>query len=274
MARMRVESESLTGVADKIREKTAATEALAFPEGFEAGVERVFSAGEKSEYDRFWDCFQKSGTRTDYTYGFAGYGWHEKTFAPKYNIRPTKATRMFYYFGQMQFTSTIKRSDLVELLSNCGVTLDFSRCTTMYGAFEYAMLTRVGEISTLGLSTLERVFQNATSLITVEQLILKSNGSQSFDRTFYNAKKLENLAVYGVIGKGGFNVQWSTNLSQASIMSIIDALSPETSGLAVTFSKAAVDKAFESSQGAADGSSWLMWPDIIAPKSNWTFNLV
>lgn len=273
MARMTVESESLTRVADKIRQKNGGTEPLVFPDGFERGLDNICVAGEQSEYDRFWDYFQKSGTRTEYTFGFAGYGWNEKTFLPKYDMTPTRAYRMFYYFGQQQYTSTKYYSDLVASLLQNNVTLDFSKCTNLTCLFEYTLISRVGVISTLGVSALDRIFSNA-KITTIDKLILKESGSQAFLSTFYKATQLTNLVIEGTIGRNGFNVQWSTKLSCDSIMSIIRALSGSSTGNTVTLSKVAVDQAFESKDGCADGSLTDSWADVMASKDNWTFNLV
>ena len=91
---------------------------------------------------------------------------------------------------------------------------------------------------------------------------------------FQNLKALEDLTVTGVIGGDGFNVQWSTLLSKASITSIINALSSTTTGLTVTLSLAAVNKAFETSTGANNGSTSTAWTTLIATKTNWTISLV
>ena len=52
----------------------------------------VFEAGVKSEYDRFWDVYQENGNMTYYAYAFAGVGWTQSVFKPKYNIEPVTPT--------------------------------------------------------------------------------------------------------------------------------------------------------------------------------------
>ena len=91
---------------------------------------------------------------------------------------------------------------------------------------------------------------------------------------FTNCFQLQNLTIEGIIGQNGFNVQWSTKLSKASITSIINALSETTSGLTVTLSKTAVNNAFETSAGAADGSTSEEWTTLEGTKTNWTISLV
>jgi hypothetical protein len=66
----------------------------------------------------------------------------------------------------------------------------------------------------------------------------------------------------------------SKNLTRASIESIVNALSTTTSGKTVTFSRAAVNKAYETSEGANDGADSPEWYSLIDTRSNWTFNLI
>ena len=68
------------------------------------------------------------------------------------------------------------------------------------------------------------------------------------------------------------NMQWSP-LSKDSIISIINALSTATSDLPITLSITAVNNAFETSPGAADGSTSEEWTALIATKPNWTISL-
>lgn len=43
-----------------------------------------YADGKQAEHDRFWDAFQKNGTRGGYRYAF--YAWPKELFAPKYDI--------------------------------------------------------------------------------------------------------------------------------------------------------------------------------------------
>ena len=48
--------------------------------------QKVYEAGVKSEYDRFWDIMQANGTRTNYARAFYGEGWRTETFLPKLSV--------------------------------------------------------------------------------------------------------------------------------------------------------------------------------------------
>lgn len=77
---------------------------------------------------------------------------------------------------------------------------------------------------------------------------------------------------------GGFtsNVYFGDYLGidKRTIIQIVNALSNNVKGCTVTFSKFAVDTAFETSTGAADGSTSFEWETGMMSKSNWTFSLI
>ena len=90
---------------------------------------KVYEAGQKSEYDRFWDAYQQNGTRTDYQRCFGGLAWTAETLRPKYDIRPTYGggASMFQYCG---FSGSLKQH-----FENLGIKLDFSKLITLAQPF-------------------------------------------------------------------------------------------------------------------------------------------
>lgn len=63
-------------------------------------------------------------------------------------------------------------------------------------------------------------------------------------------------------------------LSKDSIVSVISCLSATATGKTLGLKLTAVDAAFETSPGAADGSESAEWTALIASKPNWTISLV
>lgn len=114
------------------------------------------------------------------------------------------------------------------------------------------------------------LFYNA-GLERVHNLVL-TDAVTEFDRAFQNARKLKHLKVTGKISVNGFNVQWS-DLTRDSLMSIINALSSTTTDLTVTLSLNAVNNAFETETGLADGSTGAEWLELIGSKPNCTITL-
>lgn len=215
--------------------------------------------GGKSFYDEFWDDYQGNGSRVDYDLAFGGKGWTIDTFKPKYDIIPSTA--------YMLFRKSEIAVDIVEYLNELGVKLDFSNCTGLLYAFSLCPVTRVGEIDgrASGASiTFDSVFYYADKLHTIDKLYLSETKPNFNNITFGYCTRLVNLTLEGTIRNNGLNLQWSKNLSKASIENIIGCLSSSTSGLTITLSKTAVNNAFTTDE----------WNTLIATKKNWTISLV
>lgn len=76
---------------------------------FPSKIADVYNKGKQDEYDTFWDEKQQYGELTFYSYAFAGYGWTDKNYKPKYpivtNNQPNRSNAMFSY------------SDLTEIMT-------------------------------------------------------------------------------------------------------------------------------------------------------------
>ena len=126
-------------------------------------VPKVYEAGKKADYDSFWDAYQQSGNRVLYDFAFAGNGWNDNTFKPKYDIIPSwNIVNMFY-------KSAI--TDLDALLKKCGVTLDISVNGNYGDVFNGGAFTVLPELS-FGASawSIWGTFANCTALHTIRKL--------------------------------------------------------------------------------------------------------
>lgn len=219
--------------------------------------------GYRGYYDEFWDAYQDYGNRTHYAFGFGGAGWNNELFKPKYDIRPTDANRLFCL-------SAIT-GDLGAQLDGLGITLDTSLTKELTCAFQSIKMDRIGAIDLRSATNLMQTFSYNSVLRIIDKLMV--NETTPFQsNTFQGSVSIVSMTIEGTIGVN-FNVQWSKKLNRASIESIITALSPNTSGLAVTFSKEAVNNAFETALGKADGTSSAEWLALVATKPNWTISL-
>ena len=246
-------------VAEKLQ-TIAENEQKVYEAGYDNGV--------KTEYDAFWDGYQQNGDRTDCRGMFAGVGWNADTIKPKYDINVFSGTYMFYGSG---FVGSLKK----HLADDLGVILDFSSATAFTGVFQYAnQITETPHLDMSGISsqtTVSQIFHSCNNLVSAE---ITFSPLCAYNTCFNNCNNLENLIANGEIGGNGLNFQWSTKLTHDSLVSIVNALSTITSGLTVTLSKTAVNKAFETSGGAADGSTSEAWLTLRATRSNWTISLV
>lgn len=182
------------------------------------------SWGMKAERDAFWKIYQDHGNRTDYTHAFAGYGWTYETYHPKYPIRLREG-----------WTAT--SAFQLSLVTDTQVPIVCEGATTLNSTFYNSKLKTIRSIT----SVAGTVFQN----------------------TFYGCADLENISFSGIISND-IDLHWSTKLSRASINSLI-WICNESQGydFKVTLSIAAVNKAFETSVGANDGSESDEWYNAV-----------
>ena len=229
------------------------------------------SWGKKVEHDATWDGIQLDGARTNYSYGF--YNWQPQAFRPKYDLVPTNASNMFASFNGRAGSTY---ADLAKLLDDAGVKLDTSKCTNFTNMLYFARVSRVPELDTRAASSLNDMFGDAQFLETIDKLILKDDGSQTFNygtsynNTFWRCYNLKNLIIEGVIGSS-LNLQYSTKLSRASTDSILGHLADVDTGISgktLILPQAAVDAAYPG--GSWDDDFGL----ITSVITNWTFVLV
>ena len=231
MAKTNNLTDFLTSLAAKFRAKLG-TSATINPQDFESKVDAVFDAGKKSEYDAFWDTYQSNGTRKNYHSAFAGEGWKQTDFKPKYTIRPSEARNMFYQSPLTDLTLTHK--------------LDFSEVTALSDFIARSSVTKVPAINLSKIIDSLYVFENAFALVTVENLIFPTSPfTVNISGIFYRCNALENITITGTIQNTGCDLHWSTKLTVESLTSILTALSKNSSvaaGKSITFPTAAQAK--------------------------------
>lgn len=226
---------------------------------------KLYEAGRDIERDMFWDALQTKGNRTVYYETFFNFG--SEVFYPKYNIKLSGSTGAYGTFRQFPMSAgtgaLAKPFDLVARLNECGVTLDTSGVTGMYRTFHFSTVTTIPTLDLRNCtSPCEDTFYFCRFLHTIEKIILPSEANQAFYSTFGECSALENITFEGVIGNG-FNMQWSTLLSRASIENIIGSLSTTASGRKITLSQTAVNNAFTTAE----------WTALVNTRPNWTIAL-
>lgn len=237
-------------------------------------VLEVYEVGQNKLLSDIWDSFQNYGKRVDYDHAFCG--WRTDYFYPKYDFVPTNAN----WFTRDMRGDVI---DLVDRLNECGVKMDFSKCTNITYLFYFAPFNHVPELdlrSVNGSGGFTYLFGG--NVVTVDKIIIKDDGSQNLSNVFGYASALENIVIEGVNGAvssgRGLDVHWSTKLSKASIINLINVLGGSdvltVTKPTATFSIKAVNKAFETESGLNDGSTSLEWTTLVNTKPNWTISLV
>lgn len=217
--------------------------------------------GGKSYYDVFWDSYQENGSRLNYNYAFAGTGWTEKIFYPKFNFKPTATYCMFY---NNKFAG-----DLVQRLEECGVSLDLSRVNDGARTFMYATkITRIGSVNVSLAPSINEFFSWCTSLVTIDELTITET-TTSGTNMFLNCYELQNIVFNGTVG---FNIglPQSTKLTLESAVSLITHLkdySADTTNAykhTVTFSSKTIALLEAEGNASPNGTTWLEYIDSLA----------
>lgn len=171
------------------------------------------SWGMQTEYDRFWDEYQKNGNLRVYETTFAGSGWNDTTFTPKYPIKPSHAYLMFYNSHITNCYDILKQ-------------IDFSACVNFQGFILQSKIKHLGVINTTNVTGLAEAFRS-DSIKTIDKVILKNDGSQSFFDNSFRSPNLENITFEGTIGNN-ILFNYCTRLTTASLLSILTALSKDS----------------------------------------------
>lgn len=162
-----------------------------------------------------------------------------------------------------------------ELIVHCPNTI-----TNMYAAFgqsNYYADKTLKKI-TMDFETNSNNWQNtfnnlqALEVIDGEPINLTPAGDSilyAFDACYL----LREVHFKGTLSQS-IRMRYSSNLSKDSINSLMACLSAEATGKTITLSQTAVNTAFETSEGAADGSTSAEWLALVEAHSNWTISLV
>lgn len=231
-------------------------------DGYTVGYNDGIDQGKASEYDRFWNAYHAPGD--DYNaFRFAGHGWTDVTFTPKQNIVPTGDSMQMFY--------ACKIVNLTECLERQGVSLDFSQCTKRVDQM-FAYSTYIEDIPMLDFRNAKRdpdnsglfnsMFSGCKNLRTIRGIYIREDGTSGYNSAFNNCSSLENITFYGVIGKNGLDLHWSTKLTRDSLMSIIYALQDKTSAggtWAVTLGTDNLEKLTDEEKAiATDEKGWTL----------------
>ena len=158
---------------------------------------------------------------TEYASAFFANRWTDAIYKPKHNIVATNAPNLFAN----------------SLITDTLVAIDVTNATGIQNMFSYASMMK-----------------------TIRKLIV-SEKTAEFNNTFGNCRSLENITFEGTIAKNGINLQWSTNLTHDSIMSLINCLadkSSDTSGTVykVTLGAQNIAKLTDAEQQIAQRKGW------------------
>ena len=221
---------AMSATADAIRGKTGSVDSIVWDEstGFANAVGGVYEAGEKYEYDRFWDDIQNNGDESgaNYYYAFSYNRMSDDVFNPKYDLicaSGTSPARAIFYSNE-RITDTKKS---IRILGN----------------------------------NAQSMFYSCKNLVTIRGFI--TNRSVEYQSTFGACGKLVTINVSGEIGKS-IDFKPCILLSHDSIVSIINALASDVTGQTVSFSAEAVNNAFTDAEWSALIATKTNWTISLA----------
>lgn len=251
-------------IADKLT-TIAENEAKVFDAGYQKGIAE--GGGDDSFHEAYWNT-----RTTSNSYIGAFHFWTSDLFKPKRGtvIAPTNAYYMFSNFKHYANNDAEPDDfDLEAYLKANDVTLDFSNCTNFQNFLMWSTISRIGVIDTRKASSVG--FYVAYRLEQIDELILKEDGSQTFDMRDMSRLKRINILT-GTIGKS-INFNASKDMEKDTIVRIIEHLSSTSTNQTFTIPKVAINNAF--GINIDDASTHTEeWTTLRNSKSNWNFSFV
>lgn len=216
------------------------------PKVYQAGYDDGVAAGGGGDnyYDTFWDSYQQNGNRTNYAFAFAGAGWTDETFKPKYPLRIVGDAE-----GAFQKSA----------ISAIPVALDISQCNSLYYTFTFCNnLVRLPRLDISKVQSAVYTFRECYSLEEIACLVFSENTKVEHN-IFYNASNLKHLTVEGTINTP-FALYHCSALSNESVQSIIDHLKDLTGATAqtLTFHATVGEKLTQAQKDAISAKNWTL----------------
>lgn len=267
MAKVVVDDINLKNTADAIREKTGDV-ALIKPPEFAAEIPKVYKAGEDNGLKKAWDT--KTGGMTS---GNAQYWFYSEKIDT--GILEYPLTYKVTGGADSTFRGSKGEVSLLDIERNGGVKLDWSGCISFNLTFQNSQITEFGIVDARGVTgNFNTVFGAASvssaKLRYIEKLCVNKN--IPLDTAFKNAAALVHVIFEGTIGKS-CDIHYSP-LDKESLTSLLICLSDNVTGQTCSVNKAAVNRAFETSEGANDGTTSPEWLALVGAKPNWTVALM
>lgn len=262
MSKMFIESSALVDIGNAIREKEGSTEKIS---PLEMGDRiRAIQTGGVNYLDYVQSC----------TF----------TSLNAFQTRKVELTLPRVTTLNAMFAPTYATRDEYEANVNTTVEELVIRCpnpvTGIYRLFDLASYAKDSYLRKLtldvdfsGLNNIDLAFKNLGELEVVDGSPINLNSVGSATDFMVGCVKLKDIRFVGLMSES-WGFYDSQELSKDTITNIMNCLSPSVSGKTLTLPRTAVDKAFEVTVGANDGSTSVEWLTLIGEHSNWTVSLV
>lgn len=258
MAKLFIEESTLTSIADAIRSKEGSTELIP-PLEMPARIEALSGGGLALE----------ENARIIQLASLNSLGKSDATL----NLYKAKSLQRLVDVGTS--TADDVNTTVVHLTINCPNKVNsISNC--LNGYLDKTLKRITFNVDTSDATNVSYAFSSNYVLEIIDGTPLDfssvtSGGNMS--SPFHLCHELREIRVKGTINVS-IPFMYSKKLSKASIDNIMSCLSSNATGQTLTLSLEAVNNAYETSEGAADGSTSAEWLALVAAHSNWTISLV
>lgn len=228
---------------------------MSIAEKFEVIADEVYEKGKSDFKDLFAKGFTNNGARTYYSYAFRTASFNaDNVIDFKGMCKPIEATQMFYNMKSTHLPIGIDMSNI-----------DVSNQNVIDQLFAYS--SKLLELPDFNIPATKRIYNTYSycyALHTIHGKV-RVNADTTYTNPFKECNALQNIEIEGTIGQNGFNVQWSTKLTVKSLLSILTALSKDSSiasGKSITFATVHKD--------IIEGDSQCLEQYNLAISAGWT----
>ena len=198
------------------------------------------------------------------------------------NSKATLNLNMAYTLNNMcsrtnDHTGEYLNTTVEELTINCPNKVNGLRnmLACHNAAPDYTLKKIVMNVDTSEINTAGAAFMNYAALESIEGSPLNFTSiTSAYDlaSTFAGCTALAEVRFSGEI-RVNLYMENCVNISKASLLSAFSCFADDVEGLTATFKRNRIDKLFETSDGANDGSTSAEWLALVDTKPNWTISL-
>lgn len=253
-----IKDETLQGIADAIRSKTGNSETIKTKD-MAAAIDGI-SVGDSDLWFRVESIVASLQFR-----GFSEF----ETETVELTFDRLEAMTSIFLASAGQHNQLVK-----EVTINCPNKItSLSNCFDAFSVpYDYVLKKIVLNVDTSACTSFYRAFIRLASLEEISGTPLDfSSMTNTKDAIFTNCNALKEVRF-----KGSLSLSLSLSnspLTKDSILSVMSVLSNDATDKTLSLKKTAINKAFETSEGANDGSESAEWNELVATKPNWTITV-
>lgn len=194
-----------------------------YAEGLPVGIEQ----GKAEENEAFWDSITNNNKRVNYNRAF--FYWNCEYMHPPYKIAFTDVQSGLFTFAYNKSLKKIEKDyfdfskKATAVNSNASWQNTFDNCENLEEIEDIGLRAQYSYIFT---------FRTCRKLHTIAKIGTDAN--TGWNNVFGNCDNLKNITIDGTIAQNGFNISPCKKLTQASLISILEACNIDVTAAPVT----------------------------------------